>query len=114
MPCFSIETNRPVDPVVKEAFLPQATTVVAGLLGKPESFVMVVLKDDLHLSFAGNMEPAAFVQLSSIGLPADRCTEYSEKLCALIEQELDIPRNRIYIDFRDLDRTMFGWDGKTF
>ena len=114
MPYFSIETNRPVDPVAKEAFLQKASAFAAGLVGKPESYVMTAVKDDLYMSFAGDMEPAAFVRLYSIGLPTDRCAAFSEKICAFVEQEFQIPQNRIFIDFRDLERSMFGWDGRTF
>jgi hypothetical protein len=43
--------------------------------------------------------PAAFVRLKSIGLPKDCCTEFSEKICGFIDQE--ISRQPPYI-FHDI------------
>jgi hypothetical protein len=38
----------------------------------------------------------------------------STEICSFVEQELQVPQNRIFVDFRNLERSMFGWDGKTF
>jgi hypothetical protein len=40
--------------------------------------------------------------------------EYSEKICGYIQEELGIPKDRIFIDFTNLVGYMFGWSGKTF
>jgi hypothetical protein len=66
------------------------------------------------LIFAGSDEPAAFIRLKSIGLPKERNTDFSEKICGFVEQELKVPPNRVFIDFKDLERDMFGWNAKTF
>jgi hypothetical protein len=75
---------------------------------------MIAVKPGTSLIFAGSNEPAAFVRLKSIGLPKERSTELSEKICGFVERELKVPPNRVFIDFKDLERGMFGWDGKTF
>ena len=36
-------------------------------------------------------EPAAFVRLKSIGLPADRCEQLSQAICNHLDAELEIP-----------------------
>jgi phenylpyruvate tautomerase len=114
MPYFSIETNLPVGQESKQALLKKATVFIAVMLGKPESFVMVSITPESPLFFGGNDQPTAFVQLKSIGLPKDRCAEFSEKICGFLQQELKIPKERIFIDFIELDGKMFGWSGKTF
>lgn len=114
MPYFSIETNQNVDETYQQDLLKKASLFIAGLLNKPESYVMISINPGAPLIFGENDLPAAFVRLKSIGLPKDRCTELSEKICNFIEQELGIPKNRIFIDFKDLEREMFGWDGRTF
>ncbi|MBW2199587.1 MAG: hypothetical protein JRF71_01955 [Deltaproteobacteria bacterium] len=40
--------------------------------------------------------------------------EFSEKICGFIDQELGVPKDRIFIDFKNLERNLFGWNGKTF
>ena len=114
MPYFSIETSKRIDAVGEEAVTHKASAFIAELLGKPEGYVMVAVKHSTPMRFGGELEPAAMVQLHSIGLPKDRCTEYSEKICVFVQQELSVAPERIFIDFRDLERSMFGWNAKTF
>ena len=114
MPYFSIETNQTIDKPANQELMKKTSAFVADLLGKPESYVMISIKPGTPLTFGGSAESAVFVRLKSIGLPKDRCTELSEKICGYIEQELGVSKDRIFIDFKDLERNMFGWNGKTF
>ena len=114
MPYFSIETNQTIDQASNRGLIKKTSTFIAELLGKPESYVMIAIKPETPIIFAGSDEPAAFVRVKSIGLPKDCCPQLSEKICGLIERELKVPPNRVFIDFKDLEREMFGWNGKTF
>ena len=114
MPYFSIETNQTIDQVSNRDLMKKTSVFIAELLAKPESYVMIAIKPETPLTFAGSDEPTAFVRLKSIGLPKERCSEFSEKICGFVKQELEVPPNRVFIDFKDLEREMFGWNGKTF
>jgi len=84
------------------------------MLGKPERYVMVEMQSSLSLSFAGSVEPAAFVELKSIGLPQEQTQHYSAALCDLITQQMEIPPERIYIEFTNASRALWGWNRTTF
>lgn len=114
MPYFSIDTNQAHTESTNLEVMQKASAFIAALLGKPESYVMVSIKPATPLTFAGTGDPAAFVCLKSIGLPKERCTTFSEKICGFIEQELGVPPDRVFIDFTDLDRSQFAWNAKTF
>lgn len=114
MPYFSIDTNQTLEEEKTQEIMKNASSFIAGLLGKPESYVMVAVKPGIPMTFAGTTEPTAFLRLKSIGLAKDRCTEFSEKICAFVDQELGIPKDRVFIDFKDLERNLFGWNGSTF
>ena len=114
MPYFSIETNQTLDPASTRDLMKRTSTFIAELLGKPESYVMIAIKPGTPLIFAGSDEPAAFVRLKSIGLSRERCTEFSEKICSYVEKELKVPPDRVFIDFKVLEKDLFGWNGKTF
>jgi phenylpyruvate tautomerase PptA (4-oxalocrotonate tautomerase family) len=114
MPYFSIETNQTIAPSSQRDLMKKTSAFIAEMLAKPESYVMINIKSELLLSFAGTDDPVAFVRLKSIGLPKENCTEYSEKICGFVERELKVPPNRVFIDFKNLERDMFGWNGKTF
>ena len=114
MPYFSIETNQTIAPSSQRDLMKKTSAFIAEMLAKPESYVMVAIKPEIPLIFGGSSDPAVFVRLKSIGLPKENCPEYSEKICGFVEQELEVPPERVFIDFKNLERDMFGWNGKTF
>lgn len=114
MPYFSIETNQTLDDTAVTALAKRASAFIAELLGKPESYVMISLEPKTAMTFSATDDPAAFVRLKSIGLPRERCGELSQAICAFVEREMSVPKDRVFIDFKDLERSLFGWNGKTF
>jgi len=112
MPYLSITTNNYIDNTQTFALL--ASKITAEILGKPESYVMVLVKDEQTLTFAGNDKPAAFVELKSLGLPESDTAKFSSSLCDLINEQLGIDQDRIYIEFSNAERHMWGWNGATF
>ncbi len=114
MPLLRIQTNRAVAEADQAGLIRQASARVAALLGKPERYVMVTLEHNPAMLFGGSDAPLAYLELKSIGLPANRTGELSKALCELMQQELDIAGDRVYIEFADAARNMWGWDGGTF
>ena len=115
MPFLKIQTNHAIEASVGERLLAKASKMVAEELGKPEGYVMVQLQKEAPMLFAGSNKPLAYLELKSIGLPNNSTTsDLSNALCTLIKQELSIPKDRIYIEFADAPRDMWGWNGGTF
>lgn len=114
MPCLKIETNIELDDAQAEDLVAKATSLVADALGKSERYVMVVIHPGVLVSFNGAQDPAAYCSLGSIGLEESLCPSLSESLCTFLETRTGIPQDRIYIEFSNLSRSMFGWNGKTF
>jgi len=112
MPVLQITTNVSVDDA--DALAKQASSLVAEILGKPESYVMVNINGNAELIFAGTNDPCAHVMLKSLGLPESETRAYSEKLCTFFEQQLGVPPARTYIEFVNPERHMFGWNSGTF
>jgi len=112
MPVLQITSNVAIDNV--GALAKQASSLVAEILGKPESYVMVNINGNADLIFAGTNEPCAHLMLKSLGLPESETKAYSEKLCAFIEQQLGVSPSRTYIEFINPERHMFGWNNSTF
>ena len=112
MPVLQITTNVTVD--AKASIAKQASGLVAGMLGKPESYVMISVEDNATLIFAGSDDPCAHLVLKSLGLPENQTPVFSEKLCGFVEQQLGISPSRTYIEFISPERHMFGWDNRTF
>ena len=114
MPLLTLTTNIDVAADQQMPLLNKFSTLVAQLLGKPESYVMVIFNTDHPLVMGGTNDPCAFLQLKSLGLPEDSTANLSAALCDAVAEHLDIPANRIYIEFSNPDRHMWGWDRDAF
>ncbi len=114
MPLLRIETNVSLDTANAGALAARASRAVAGELGKPERYVMVTVRPGTPMLMAGTAEPAAFLDLRSIGLPDGRTEALSGALCQVIEGEIGVPPDRVYINFADVPRAHWGWNGGTF
>lgn len=114
MPYLKIQTNQGIDASIEQTLLQEASALVASELGKPESYVMVNLEPPRPMLFAGSDEATAYLELKSIGLAESKTKALSASLCQLINEKIHIPIERIYIEFADAPRSMWGWNGSTF
>ncbi len=114
MPMLAVRSNADLDALARDAFLVDASRQVADALGKPERFVMVSFEGGLAMLFAEDAAPTAFMELRSLGLPEERTPELSRLLCDLADRHLGVAASRVFINFADVARSMWGWDGRTF
>lgn len=112
MPVLNIRTNVKIEN--KTSLAESASTTTANLLGKPETYVMINIEDDQCLMFAGNNAPCALLSLKSLGLAENLTASFSNVLCEFINTHCAIDKSRIYIEFINPERHMWGWDGRTF
>lgn len=113
MPLLSIHSNITLSEAQQQQLLKTASQKVAETLGKPEGYVMVTLHTPVPMLFAGESAPLAYLELKSIGLQENQTTDLSAMLCQLMA-DYDIPAERIYIEFADAPRKMWGWNSSTF
>jgi phenylpyruvate tautomerase PptA (4-oxalocrotonate tautomerase family) len=112
MPLLSLTTNRKIDD--HQSVLATCSSQVSKIIEKPEQYVMVKLEDEVSLSFGGNSDDCAYVEFKSIGLPVNETKFLSSQLSALIEKTVGVSQDRIYIEFADASRSLWGWNGTTF
>ncbi|KAI5663193.1 hypothetical protein M9H77_22516 [Catharanthus roseus] len=102
MPCLNLSTNVNLDGVDTSSILSEATSTVAKFLGKPEAYVMIVLKGSVPMSFGGTEQPTAYGELVSIG---GLSPDVNKKLCAaisnIVETKLNVPKSRFFLKFFD-------------
>ena len=110
MPLLNISTNNKIKN--EQTLLAKSSALISSLLNKSENFVMIKLTDSLPMYFAGNGDPCCFIEIKSIGslIPS----QISKPICEFFSAELQIPKERIYIFFQDIDSSMWAWNGKTF
>ncbi len=114
MPLLTLTTNVTLDATQQSALMGVLSATVSKLLGKPESYVMVMLRPDRAMMMGATDEPCAFVELKSLGLPESDSAGFSEILCDTISEQIGVAANRIYIEFSNPARHLWGWDRGTF
>ena len=110
MPLLNISTNKEIKN--EQLLLSKSSEFISSLLNKSENFVMVKLTDSLKMYFSGTNEPCCFIEINSIG--SIYPSKISKPICDFFSIELDIPKERIYIFFQNVDPNMWSWNGRTF
>jgi phenylpyruvate tautomerase PptA (4-oxalocrotonate tautomerase family) len=114
MPLLKLETTVALSDEKRKTVLPALSRIVAETIGKPESYVMVTINPSAML-MSGKSGDAAFVDVRSIGgLSADVNRQLSKKIGTLLNESLGVARDRIYLNFSDVDAANWGWNGSTF
>ncbi|XP_031271361.1 macrophage migration inhibitory factor homolog [Pistacia vera] len=115
MPTLNLFTNVPVDAVIASDILKDSTKAVAKIIGKPESYVMILINGGVPIAFAGTEVPAAYGELISIGgLGPSVNGKLSSTIAEILQTKLSIDASRFYIKFYDVQRPFFGFNGSTF
>lgn len=84
-----------------------------GLLGKPESYLMVGIDDDYSLYFAGKKTEGAYVAVSLFGKASKSAYEkFTSDVCAMLEKQYGLNGSDIYVTYREVSD--WGWNGSNF
>lgn len=76
---------------------------------------MVSFKKVDGMMFGGSEEPCAFCHLASIGrIGPDTNPKLSKSISEVLNKYLQVPANRVYIQFYDSEGSNFGYNGSTF
>ncbi|KAH1072589.1 hypothetical protein J1N35_024917 [Gossypium stocksii] len=103
MPTLNLYTNVPVDAVTTSDIPKDATEAVAKIIGKPESYVMILVYGGVPMAFAGTEAPAAYGELISIGgLGPSVNAKLSSTVADILQTKLSIDSSRFYIKFYDV------------
>lgn len=114
MPCLIIKTNLSLTEQEKKDCGLSASAKTAEILGKPESYVMTIIEDNISMTMSGSIDPTIYAELKSINLPEKETSNLSDSLCKHIGETLNVSPSRIYIEFSNAQRHLWGWDGRTF
>jgi len=117
MPFINIATSVQQIPVGEIERIQQETAqCVSTSLNKSIDYVMTRLSFGDHMSFAGDSRRAsAYVEVKNIGeLSPESTSMISQQICKTLEGRLGIEPSRVYIEFQESVRHLWGWDGRTF
>ncbi len=114
MPYLKIATNLPTPMEQNAALVKEASALAAEQLGKDEAYMLVEVAAGQDLTFGGTADPAAMVELRGLSLTEELAQKLTPVLCEFLRARLNIPPERVYLNFFDVPRPRWGWNGKTF
>lgn len=110
-----METNAPVSEQRREELLLALSKLVTETIGKPERYVMVSLVQSAGILMSARVGAAAFIEVRSIGgLSESVNAQMSKSICNLLKDALGVAPERVYINFREVTASNWGWNGETF
>lgn len=113
MPMIDSKVTVPL-PQEKRDVLKAEFGKAISILGKPESYLMLGFEDNYDLYFGGKkLDKGAFISVQLLGEVNPAASEkMSAKLCEILEKELGIPDDKIYITYSGIKN--WGWNGGNF
>ena len=114
MPYINSTLTLKLTDKMKEDIKSKLGEIITEIPGKSEEWLMVGFKDDHTLFFRGDKkQKAAFVEIKIFGTADRKHKEaITSKVSSLFEEELNIPKDSIYIIFDEVKD--WGWNGNMF
>ena len=117
MPLIIIKSNASnVSSEIKSCIFEETGNSLSRILQKSKDFVMTLLELEQEMCFAGNADDiCAYVEIKNVGtITPDVSKELSGEITAILCKYLDVCKERVYLEFQQSDRHLWGWNGKTF
>lgn len=114
MPLLALQTSITLSSQQRYDLLAPLSQIVAECIGKPERYVMITISDAAML-MGGSEGPAAYADIRSIGGLSNAVNrQLSARVCALLDERLGIPPDRVYLGFTSVSAENWGWNNSTF
>jgi phenylpyruvate tautomerase len=117
MPLIIIKSSTSeISPDSRKEIHDQAETSLSNILKKSRDYVMSILELGQAMSFAGDASaPSAYIEVKNVGILAPETTQIlSKEITDNISTKLGVSPDRIYIEYQQSERHMWGWNGSTF
>ena len=112
MPFINVKTNAAVTKAQCDKIKSALGQAITALPGKSENWLMVGIEPESVLYFQGSDAPAAMVQVQTYGTNAQGTSDLTAKICAILNTELGLPQNRVYVSY--FGTANWGWNGSNF
>ncbi|MEM9540095.1 MAG: phenylpyruvate tautomerase MIF-related protein [Cyanobacteria bacterium P01_E01_bin.42] len=115
MPFIKVQSTASPDAQTIKTLLESLSAKLAQHLGKSENYVMTAFEGEVPMTFGGTPDRVCFLEVKNIGtMKPEQTKTMSQDFCQTIARVLDVPSDRIYIEFADAQRHLWGWKETTF
>lgn len=112
MPLITTKASTEISKVKETSLKAQFGTAIE-LIGKSENWLMVDFQQNCHLYFKGEDAPCAMIEVDLLGKASQSGYDaLTQKLTEIVEKELEIPKDRIYVKYGEFER--WGYSGFNF
>lgn len=116
MPLIKVHYSTELKQDTLDSLSSSLTEFAAQALEKSADFVMTIFQKTELQSFGLDKDsPSLFIEVKNVGsLPPETTRALSSKISELCSELIMVQSSRIYIDFQESPRHLWGWNGKTF
>lgn len=116
MPLANVYIPKGFESSLLDKVSKSVSQILSTVLNKSEDYIMTVFQETKYQSFANNhSDPSVYMEIKNVGdLVPEVTSDLASKLTDLIESILNVPPARVYIEFQQSERHLWGWNGKTF
>lgn len=114
MPYLKLKTNVALTGQQSPQLLDELSKLMAKETGKPERYVLVEMRENNIMLFAGTDAPLAYLECKSIGLSSAQAKSLSAGIARVLNDKLRISGDRVYIEFSNNSGEYWGWNSSTF
>ena len=116
MPTFILHYNSPDIKSNKISTLQDcARSILSEEIGKSSDFVLTMINFCEDMTFGDSSNYCAFAEVKNVGkIETNVTSSISKKLCSLISECLGVKEEKVYIEFQESERHLWGWNGRTF
>ena len=113
MPYIDLKTTAKITAESEETLRKEFGKIITLIPGKTEAWLMLNFDDECRMAFAADFSPTAILEVKLFGAADERSYEnLTRSLTDIINAELSIPKNRIYIKYEEI--TTWGYGGENF
>ena len=114
MPLMTIRSSVKIDDTAVGSMLSACSARLAELLAQPEAYVMTLFDRPARMTMAGTANPCCLVEIRSVvALSNEQTRAMAQAFCPMLTEHLGVPPNRIFLNFTDFPRSMWGFNGST-
>jgi phenylpyruvate tautomerase len=115
MPLIEVQLSAKLSAEDQVVLMTNLSKAVAGKLGKPESYMMVVLRPEAALMMGARPDPAALVQVRSVGtISPSQAREIAGAVSQCLAKVSGIEEDRVYCVFQGVPGAMWAQGADTF
>lgn len=114
MPYLLIQTNKAIGDEEQSRLVTEASKIVAATLNKPEKYVMVAWTPASKMTFDGDANGAAFLELRSVGIQEAARQKLPGALAKCMAEHLGINADRVYLVMVDVPGKYWAQGEQTF